>query len=144
MLRYVIDINLCRMMRHNFKLIITTIILIDNKVSLYPRCLLHLRVHHRKTVRLNVVFSREVLKLSRFFSRFILIEIYLLKLKMKRKYEIKFVSKKDEHVILSNDEISFIFTSIVLHFQTQCELWLKTKPSFFYYNLGFEAMKILY
>ena len=67
-----------------------------------------------------------------------------MKLKMKRKYEIKFVSKKDEHVILSNDEISFIFTSIVLHFQMQCELWLKTKPSFFYYNLGFEAMKILY
>ena len=34
MLRYVIDINLCRMISHNFKFIITAIIITDNKVHL--------------------------------------------------------------------------------------------------------------
>ena len=55
---------------------------------------------------------------------------------MERKNEIKFVSKNDEHIILSDDEISFIFTLVVLHFQRQCE--------FFYYNLRFAAIKTLH
>ena len=54
---------------------------------------------------------------------------------MERKNEIKFVSKNGEHIILSDDEISFIFTLVVLHFQRQCELWLKTKLSFFLLQL---------
>lgn len=39
LLRYVIDVNFCRMISHNFQLIITAIILIDNKVNQYPRLL---------------------------------------------------------------------------------------------------------
>ena len=45
---------------------------------------------------------------------------------MERKNEIKFVSKNHEHIILSDDEISFIFTLVVLHFQRQCEFFTTT------------------
>ena len=41
----------------------------------------------KRTFKLNVMFSRKVSKLSRFFFRSILIEICRLKLKMKRKYD---------------------------------------------------------
>ena len=59
-------------------------------------------------LKVPVEFSREVSKLSRYFSRSISIEIDLLELKMKTKHaRLMFVPKKNEYVALSSDEISF-------------------------------------
>ena len=79
------------MMSHNFKLIITAIILSDNKLIYIHDTFF--KVHYRRpakdrrTFKLNVVFSRKVSKLSGFFFHSMLTEIYRLKLKMRRKYD---------------------------------------------------------
>ena len=77
-------------------------------------------------LKVPVEFSRDVSKLSRWFLRYIPIEIDLLKIKMKRKYaKIILILKLNEPVTLSSDEISLELT--ILYSQTRSELRLKTK-----------------
>ena len=58
-------------------------------------------------LQISVEFSREVSNLSKLIFRSIPIEIYLLELKMRRKYAKRYFFLKTIRFDLSSDEISF-------------------------------------
>ena len=93
-------------------------------------------------LKVPVEFSRDVSKLSRWFLRYIPIEIGLLKIKLKRKYaKIILILKLNEPITLSSDEISLELT--ILYSQTRSELRLKTKlHEFSDFNWGFATPQL--